>query len=141
MTRAAILSRWRRAHRPKSRSSAGGGWGGAPPPLGAIGGAPPPPSAVRREGRGGLARISRARAAGATIEIGAAAVRAIQNGRAVGVILEGARPRAADLVLVAAGPWSPFLLDPSGDWRPIGGTWGATAQIELEAPPRHVVEE
>ena len=83
----------------------------------------------------------RARAAGGQIEVGAAAIPAVENGRAVGVILEGVRPRAADVVLVAAGPWSPFLLDPSGRWQPIIATWGATAQLDFASPPRHVVEE
>jgi glycine/D-amino acid oxidase-like deaminating enzyme len=87
------------------------------------------------------AMARRARDAGAQIEIGAAAIPAVEHGRAVGVILEGVRPRAADLVLVAAGPWSPYLLDPSGRWQPIVATWGATAQLELASPPRHVVEE
>jgi len=87
------------------------------------------------------AMARRASQAGAQIEVGAAAIPAIENGRAVGVILEGVRPRAADLVLVAAGPWSPYLLDPSGRWQPIVVTWGATAQLELASAPRHVVEE
>jgi len=87
------------------------------------------------------AMAERARAAGASLEIGAAAIPAVENGRVSGVILEGARPRAADVVLVAAGPWSPFLLDPSGRWRPIVATWGATAQLELGSPPHHVLEE
>jgi glycine/D-amino acid oxidase-like deaminating enzyme len=87
------------------------------------------------------AMAQRARDLGARIEIGAAAIPAIENSRAVGVILEGVRPRAADLVLVAAGPWSPYLLDPSGRWQPIVATWGATAQLELASPPHHIVEE
>ncbi len=87
------------------------------------------------------AMARRAREEGALIEVGAAAIPALENGRAVGVILEGVRPRAADLVLVAAGPWSPYLLDPSGRWQPIVATWGATAQLELASPPRHIVEE
>ncbi len=87
------------------------------------------------------AMARRAAGAGAQVEVGAAAIPAIQNGRAEGVILEGVRPRAADLVLVAAGPWTPYLLDPSGRWQPIVATWGATAQLELAAPPRHVIEE
>jgi glycine/D-amino acid oxidase-like deaminating enzyme len=87
------------------------------------------------------AMARRAREAGAQIEVGAAAIPAVENGRAVGVILEGVRPRAADVVLVAAGPWSAYLLDPSGRWQPIVATWGATAQLELASPPRHVVEE
>jgi glycine/D-amino acid oxidase-like deaminating enzyme len=98
-------------------------------------GFPIPPMAATEA----LAR--RARQAGAQIEVGAAAIPAIEHGRAVGVILEGVRPRAADLVLLAAGPWSPYLLDPSGRWQPIVATWGATAHLELASPPRHVVEE
>ena len=78
---------------------------------------------------------------GGSIEIGAAAIPAVEHGRTVGVILEGVRPRAADVVLLAAGPWTPYLLDPSGRWQPIVATWGATAQLELASPPRHVVEE
>jgi glycine/D-amino acid oxidase-like deaminating enzyme len=87
------------------------------------------------------AMARRARDAGAEIEIGAAAIPAVEHGRAVGVILEGVRPRAAEVVLLAAGPWTPYLLDPSGRWQPIVATWGATAQLELASPPRHVVEE
>jgi len=87
------------------------------------------------------AMARRAREAGAQIEVGAAAIPAIENGRAAGVILEGVRQRAADLVLVAAGPWSPYLLDSSGRWLPIVATWGAAAQLEHASPPRHVVEE
>ena len=94
----------------------------------------PPMAATAAMGR-------RAEAAGARIEVGAAAIPAIEHGRAVGVILEGVRPRGADLVLIAAGPWSPYLLDPSGRWLPIVATWGATAQLELASPPRHVIEE
>ena len=38
----------------------------------------------------------------------------------------------ADTILVAAGPWTPVPV------RPI---WGVTAQIRLERPPRHALEE
>jgi glycine/D-amino acid oxidase-like deaminating enzyme len=49
---------------------------------------------------------------------------------------------AADAVLVAAGPWTPPLVDPSGTWRPIQPTWGVTLQLRLDGrAPRHVVEE
>jgi glycine/D-amino acid oxidase-like deaminating enzyme len=87
------------------------------------------------------AMAERARAAGARFEIGDAAVPSVEHGRAVGVIREGARSLAADVVLVAAGPWSPYLLDPSGAWQPIVATWGATAVLEMADPPHHVVEE
>jgi glycine/D-amino acid oxidase-like deaminating enzyme len=33
------------------------------------------------------------------------------------------------------------VLDPRGDWRPIFPIWGVVLEIELEAPPRHVLEE
>ncbi len=98
-------------------------------------GYPVPPHAAT------AAMAGRARAAGAHIEIGSAAVPAIEHGRVTGVLLEGARRLAADRVLLAAGPWSPYLVDPSGRWLPIVATWGATAQLAMADPPRHVVEE
>lgn len=45
-------------------------------------------------------------------------------------------------MLVAAGPWTPRLVDPDDGWRPIRSTYGVTIQLRLgSAPPRHVVEE
>jgi glycine oxidase len=44
-------------------------------------------------------------------------------------------------VLVTAGPWTPAILDPSGDWRPIRRLWGVLVEVELAAPPGHVIEE
>ncbi|MDP9467749.1 MAG: FAD-dependent oxidoreductase, partial [Chloroflexota bacterium] len=45
-------------------------------------------------------------------------------------------------VLVAAGPWSPLLVDATGAWEPIHRTWGVTVQLDLgEAAPGHVIEE
>ena len=98
-------------------------------------GYPIPPQAATE------AMAERARVAGARFEVGTAAVPSVEHGRAVGIIREGARAVAADAVLVAAGPWSPYLVDPSGGWQPIVATWGATAVLELANPPRHVVEE
>ncbi len=98
-------------------------------------GYPVPPHAAT------TAMAERARAAGARVEIGRAGVPAVELGRVTGVIVEGGRHLAADRVLVAAGPWSPYLVDPSGDWRPIVATWGATAQLTMARPPRHIVEE
>jgi glycine/D-amino acid oxidase-like deaminating enzyme len=57
------------------------------------------------------------------------------------VDLDGGEYLAADVVLVAAGPWTPFLLDPSGRWRPIVATWGATAELEMAVLPTYVLEE
>jgi glycine/D-amino acid oxidase-like deaminating enzyme len=87
------------------------------------------------------AMAERARAAGARFEVGDAAVPSVERGRAVGVIREGAKALAADVVLVAAGPWSPYLLDPSGRWQPIIATWGATALLEMDDLPSHIIEE
>lgn len=79
---------------------------------------------------------------GARIKIGAAGRPVVENGVAVGVRLEDRDRIAADRVLVAAGPWTPRLVDPDGGWRSIMPTWGVTLQLRLgEATPRHIVEE
>jgi len=78
---------------------------------------------------------ARARAAGARLVTGAGA--ALAPG---GIAVAGAR-RPAGAVVVAAGPWTPGLVDPSGAWRPIAPLWGVVAEVRLEAPPRHALEE
>jgi glycine/D-amino acid oxidase-like deaminating enzyme len=87
-----------------------------------------------------------ARAAGATIEEGAAARPWIEASRVLGVERLGADGRvagrvAAGTVVVAAGPWSPALIDPTGAWQPISPLWGVVVDVVLAAPPRHVIEE
>lgn len=47
----------------------------------------------------------------------------------------------ADLTLVAAGPWSSAVADPTGGWTPIAPVWGVVAEVELAKPPQHVLEE
>jgi glycine/D-amino acid oxidase-like deaminating enzyme len=47
----------------------------------------------------------------------------------------------AETVVIAAGPWTPAIVDPSGRWRPIRPLWGVVADVELALPPRHVLEE
>jgi len=84
------------------------------------------------------ARLAEAR--GATIRLGADVALALDGDIAVGVLVDG-RLQPAGAVLVAAGPWSPALLDPTGDWQPIRGIWGVIAQLDLPDAPRHVVEE
>ena len=43
---------------------------------------------------------------------------------------------------MAAGPWTPALVDPSGTWRPIHPFWGVIVELELgNGSPRHVLEE
>lgn len=80
---------------------------------------------------------------GARLVIGAGAARpALEGGRIAAVELEDGVAIECDAVLVAAGPWSPPLVDPSGAWAPIRSTWGVTLQLRLGANgPRHVVEE
>lgn len=77
---------------------------------------------------------------GARIRQGSAAAPLIRKGRCVGLSIDG-RFVAADAVLVAAGPWTPQLVDPAGGWRPIRPVWGVVVETLLAHPPRHVLEE
>lgn len=97
-------------------------------------GFPVPPAAATR------AFAARAGRAGAEIRVGAAARVWRSRGRAAGVEVDGRR-FATDAVVVAAGPRSPELVDPTRAWRPIRPLWGVVASIELPRPPRHVLEE
>ena len=78
---------------------------------------------------------ARADAAGAELRVGAAA--ALAPG---GIVVEGTHV-AAGTVVVAAGPWTSTLVDPTGAWRPIAPLWGVNVELRLPAPPRHVLEE
>jgi len=104
-------------------------------------GYPVPPAAATRA----YAVLARRRGARIATGVGAAAVvlgshdRA--GGRVSGVRLTDGRVLAAGSVLVAAGPWSPALLDPTGRWRPIRPFWGVVADVGLADPPRHILEE
>lgn len=77
---------------------------------------------------------------GATIRVGQPAAPQIDDGRCVGVRVDG-RSVPAGAVLVAAGPWTSELIDPSGRWRPIRPLWGVVVETELASAPRHVLEE
>jgi glycine/D-amino acid oxidase-like deaminating enzyme len=77
---------------------------------------------------------------GASFRIGREVGLVVRDGVAVGVDLDG-EVQPAGSVVVAAGPWTPALIDPSGAWRPIVSIWGAVADVALAAPPRHVLEE
>jgi glycine/D-amino acid oxidase-like deaminating enzyme len=81
-----------------------------------------------------------ARALGVRIEEGVAARPAVERGRVIGADTAAGR-RPAGAVLVAAGPWTPALVDPSGAWRPVGALWGVTVQVALARTPRHRIEE
>ncbi len=84
-----------------------------------------------------FAKVAEAR--GATVRIGADVALALSGGEAVGVEVDG-RVEPAGAVVVAAGPWTPALVDPSGEWRPIRSSWGVVAQVDLAEPPGHVLE-
>ena len=77
---------------------------------------------------------------GVDVLVGAAASLLWGAGRAVGATVDG-QDIAAGSVVVAAGPWTPAIVDPSGMWRPIRPLWGVIAELALERPPRHVLEE
>lgn len=83
---------------------------------------------------------NRAEALGVTFRLGRAARPAIRAGRAVGVEVAG-RIEPADVVLIAAGPWTPGVAEPSGAWRPIRPNWGVVVETVMADPPRHVIEE
>jgi glycine/D-amino acid oxidase-like deaminating enzyme len=87
-----------------------------------------------------LAFAAEAQLAGAKIVIGGEARPVISHGRAVGVDV-GGDLRPAGAVVVAAGPWTPALIDPTAAWQPIRPIWGVVAQVELTEAPRHVLEE
>ena len=79
---------------------------------------------------------------GAELLAGQAGRPVIQDGRVVAVSLAGGEQLSTNAVLVAAGPWSPAIVDPGGTWRPIRPTYGVTVQVRLGAgAPRLVVEE
>jgi glycine/D-amino acid oxidase-like deaminating enzyme len=82
----------------------------------------------------------RAYAAGARFHEGETAWPWVIGARARGVLAAGVR-RPAGAVLVAAGPWTPEVIDPTRAWQPIVPVWGVVAEIEMEEPPRHVLEE
>jgi len=77
---------------------------------------------------------------GATIRQGRAASPAVENGACIGVRV-GGRVEPAGAVIVAGGPWTPEIIDPSGRWRPIRPVWGVVAETTMATPPRHILEE
>ena len=97
-------------------------------------GRPVPPGAATR------AFAARARAAGAELLEGVAATPVTEGGRATGVRTAGGK-EPAGAVVVAAGPWSSALVDPTGAWRPVGPSWGVNVELRLTSPPRHALEE
>jgi glycine/D-amino acid oxidase-like deaminating enzyme len=97
-------------------------------------GYPVPPAAATE------AFAARARAAGAELLEGVAARPEVRAGRVEGVRTDaGIEP--AGVVVVAAGPWSSELVDPSGAWQPIAPLWGVNVELRLGLTPRHALEQ
>jgi D-amino-acid dehydrogenase len=86
------------------------------------------------------AYAARAERAGVEVRLGAGASLVRRDGRVAGVMVMGERITARDVV-VAAGPWTPEIVDPTGAWRPIVRRWGVVVPVTLDAPPAHVLEE
>ena len=78
--------------------------------------------------------------AGVRVRVGRPAVLVHDGDRVTGVVVDGVRV-AAGAVLVAAGPWTTEVIDPSGVWRPIQSRWGVVVETLLPEGPRHVLEE
>jgi len=97
-------------------------------------GRPVPPAAATK------AFAARAKAAGAEIIEGTAATPVTADGRVTGVRTSGGE-EPAGAVVVAAGPWSSAVVDPTGAWRPVGPLWGVNVELRLASPPRHSLEE
>jgi len=77
---------------------------------------------------------------GAEILQGRSATLEMNGDTAMGVRL-GDRVIHAGAVVVAAGPWTPELLDPTGAWQPISAVWGVVVEVVLPSPPRLILEE
>jgi glycine/D-amino acid oxidase-like deaminating enzyme len=75
------------------------------------------------------------------IRLGGAATVWREGSRIRGAILGGGERVEAGDVVVAAGPWTPSLVEPSGGWLPIVPRWGVVVPVALESPPAHVLEE
>ena len=109
------------------------------PGLGAVRaelGFPVRPAAATR------ATAALARALGAHVREGVAVAGLQRTGpRVTGVRLEDGSTVPAGAVVVAAGPWTAALIDPSGTWRPIAPRWGVVVELELgDAAPTHILE-
>jgi D-hydroxyproline dehydrogenase subunit beta len=85
------------------------------------------------------AYATRAERGGAHIRLGRRATLDRHGDEIRGVVVDG-RSIACDAVLVAAGPWTPAVIDPTGRWAPIYRTWGVVVEIEMEDGPAHVLE-
>jgi len=89
---------------------------------------------------GTAAFAEQARGLGVEIVSGTGAVRPVlAAGRVVGIARNGSIEPAGQVV-VAAGPWTPEVLDPVGSWQPIRRSWGVVASVFIPDAPRHGLE-
>ena len=87
-----------------------------------------------------LAFAAEAERAGAQIVIGQEARLVVRDDGVVGVEVGGAvQPVGA--AVIAAGPWTLAVVDPTAAWQPVRPIWGVVAQVDLADAPRHVLEE
>jgi len=77
---------------------------------------------------------------GVEVRLGREAVLEVDGDLVTGVRV-GGRLLPAGAVVVAAGPGSPRLVDPTGRWTPIRPLWGVVVEADLAVTPRHVLEE
>lgn len=77
---------------------------------------------------------------GVEVRLGREAVLEVDGDLVTGVRV-GGRLLPAGAVLVAAGPGSPRLVDPTGRWTPIRPLWGVVVEADLAVTPRYVLEE
>ncbi|MEA2418147.1 MAG: D-hydroxyproline dehydrogenase subunit beta [Thermoleophilaceae bacterium] len=87
-----------------------------------------------------LAFARRAAKGGALLHQGRSAWPWVIGGGVRGV-LAGGEHCAAGAVLVAAGPWTPEVIDPTRAWQPIVPVWGVVVEVSMDSPPRHVLEQ
>jgi len=81
-------------------------------------------------------------ARGLRVEIvtgGGVARPALAGDRVVGVERDGSI-EPAGAVVVAAGPWTPGIVDSSAAWEPIRPSWGVVASVIVPDAPRHGLE-
>jgi glycine oxidase len=95
-------------------------------------GYPIPPHAATQ------AMAARAERAGAELRLGVRAA-ALEAGPLLR--MDDGTAIQAGAILIATGPWSADLLDPSGAWHPIRPTYGVTVQVALAQTPGSVLEE
>jgi D-amino-acid dehydrogenase len=77
---------------------------------------------------------------GAVVRAGRSASLVREPGDIAHVVVDGTRV-AADAVVIAVGPWTPEILDPTGGWRPIVHRWGVVVEAFLAQPPCHILED